>query len=93
MPKEITFEEIHHRKPKHDHFDAPNHRLPETGFLRLWQIIGGKGYPALIPISRSAFWKAVAEGRFPAPVHLGPRTSAWRVSDVRALIESESAHE
>ncbi len=63
------------------------HKLPETGYLRIWQIIGGKGHPAIVPISKSSLWKAVREGRFPAPVHLGPRTTAWRVQDIRQLIE------
>jgi len=28
-------------------------------------------------------------GRYPKPVKLGPRTTAWRVSDIRALIEGQ----
>ena len=27
-------------------------------------------------------------GRFPKPIKLGPRTTAWKVEDIRALIES-----
>lgn len=67
--------------------DHTKHRLPETGYLRLWQIIGGKDSPAIIPISRSAWWKGCKEGRFPAPIRLGPRTTAWRVQDIRTLLE------
>ncbi|MEE9913538.1 MAG: AlpA family phage regulatory protein [Deltaproteobacteria bacterium] len=65
--------------------------LPAEGYLRLWQIVGGKGNPPIIPISKSSLWKAVREGRFPAPVHLGPRTTAWRVRDIRKLIDGEAA--
>lgn len=65
--------------------------LPQTGYLRLSQIIGNpKGTPPtwpLIPISRSAWWAGVRTGRYPKPVRLGPRTTAWRVEDIRALIE------
>jgi len=66
-----------------------NH-LPETGFLRLPQIIGDPEakppIPALIPIGKSVWWEGVKSGRFPKPVKLGPRTTAWRVEDIRALI-------
>ena len=65
--------------------------LPTEGFLRLNQIIGNKNAPAIIPISRSNFLAGVKEGRFPKPVKLGKRTTAWRVSDIRKLIEGEVA--
>lgn len=67
-----------------------NH-LPETGYLRLPQIIGNPKteppIPPIIPISRSSWWAGVKSGRFPKPVKLGPRTTAWRVDDIRALID------
>lgn len=69
--------------------------LPSTGFLRLRQIIGDprRGVTGLIPISRSSWWAGVRSGRYPAPVRLGPRTTAWTVESVRALIERLSADE
>jgi prophage regulatory protein len=67
-----------------------NH-LPADGFLRLRQIVGDQKaippIPAIVPISRSAWWAGVKSGRYPAAVKLGPRTTAWRVTDIRALIE------
>lgn len=66
------------------------HRLPETGFLRLPQIIGDNKaqppVPAVVPVCKSTWWAGVKSGRFPSPVKLGPRTTAWRVEDIRALI-------
>jgi predicted DNA-binding transcriptional regulator AlpA len=64
------------------------YQLPESGFLRLPQIIGDikRGIPAVIPVSKSAWWEGCKTGRYPKPVKLGPRTTAWRVSDIRALI-------
>lgn len=66
------------------------HKLPETGFLRLPQIIGdpkaNPPIPALMPVCKSTWWAGVKAGRFPAPVKLGPRTTVWRVEDIRALI-------
>ena len=67
-------------------------QLPEAGYLRLKQIIGAPetrsspAVPAIIPVSKSTWWLGVKSGRFPKPVKLGPRTTAWRVEDIRQLI-------
>lgn len=58
--------------------------LPAEGFVRLPQVL------SVLPISKTSFWMGVKEGRFPKPVKLGPRTSAWRVEEIRALIENFS---
>jgi prophage regulatory protein len=65
------------------------HLLPETGYLRLAQIVGDKkaGLPAIIPISKSTWWAGVKSGRYPKPVKLSERCTAWRVEDIRILIE------
>lgn len=64
---------------------------PQTGFYRLPQIIGNpKTEPptqALIPVSKSTWWDGVKTGRFPKPVKLSARTTAWRVEDIHALID------
>jgi len=64
--------------------------LPETGFVRLPNIIGDSKnnppIPAIIPVSRSTWWAGVKSGRFPQPIKLGPRITAWRVEDIRELI-------
>ncbi|HSW71399.1 MAG TPA: AlpA family phage regulatory protein [Gammaproteobacteria bacterium] len=67
------------------------YQLPETGFLRLHQIIGNPKakppIPAIIPVSKSTWWEGVKSGRYPQPVRsLGKRITAWRVEDIRALI-------
>lgn len=66
--------------------------LPETGYVRLPQIIGNPKanppIPAIIPVSKSTWWNGVKEGRFPQSFKLGPRTTVWRVEDIRRLIES-----
>lgn len=70
---------------------ATQHRLPETGYVRLKQIIGNPKaappIPAIIPVSKSTWWAGVKLGRYPKACKLGPRTTAWRVEDIRALIE------
>lgn len=56
--------------------------IPSTGFLRLSQVL------ALIPVGRSSWWRGCKTGRYPKPVKLGPRTTAWKVEDIAALVES-----
>jgi prophage regulatory protein len=67
------------------------HQLPETGYLRLPQIIGHANasppIPPIIPVSKSTWWQGIRSGRFPKPVKLGPRITAWRVEDIRALLD------
>lgn len=69
-------------------------QLPETGFLRLPQIIGdpkaAPPIPPIIPVKKSCWWAGVKTGRFPKPVKLGSRVTAWRVEDIRTLIASVS---
>ena len=67
---------------------AQQHALPETGFVRLKQILAPYGP---IPVSKSTWWAGVKNGRFPKPVKLGPRTPAWRITDIRRLIENGAA--
>ena len=44
-----------------------------------------------VPISRSAWYQGVKTGKFPPPIKLGPKTSAWRESDVNRLIQDLAA--
>jgi len=60
-------------------------QLPTFGYVRLPQIL------AIYPVGKSTWWLGVKEGRFPKPVKLGPRTTAWRVEDIRALITKSDA--
>lgn len=65
--------------------------LPESGLVRLSQILGDKkrGIPPIVPVSRSSWWAGITTGRFPQPIKLGPRTTCWRVEDIRALLARE----
>jgi len=66
--------------------------LPAIGFLRLREILGDKKVkppiPPLLPICKSSWWDGVRTGKYPKPLKLGPRTTVWRVEDIRRLIES-----
>lgn len=62
-----------------------------AALLRLPQIIGkpatkrAPAIPPLIPVSKSTWWAGVRSGRFPAPVKIGKRCTAWRRVDVLRL--------
>lgn len=55
--------------------------LPETGFLRLPDVL------RLYPVSPATWWAGVKKGKLPKPVKLGPNTTAWRVEDIRELVQ------
>jgi predicted DNA-binding transcriptional regulator AlpA len=54
--------------------------IPEGGLIRLKAVLH------LLQISKSSFYVGIKAGRFPPPVHLGPRTSAWRRDDIMAIV-------
>lgn len=67
-------------------------QLPASGFLRIKQIVGdpkaNPPVPGIIPVSKSSWWSGVKSGLYPQPTRsLGKRITAWRVEDIRALIE------
>lgn len=57
-------------------------KLPDEGYVRLNQIL------QIIPVGKSTWWAKVKQGVYPQPVKLGERTTAWKVEDIRKLIES-----
>lgn len=65
--------------PQHDFALLPQH---DFALMRL---------PAVLekfPVSRSAWLDGVRSGIYPAPVKIGVRAVAWRLSDIRTLIAS-----
>jgi prophage regulatory protein len=61
--------------------------LQETGLIRLKEVL------RLIPVSRSTWLAGVKAGRFPMPIKLSLRTTAWRFADIRALINDDVQNE
>lgn len=59
--------------------------LDNAALLRLPQVLN------LIPVSRSAWWAGCKNGRYPKPVKIGPRTTAWRAEDIKVLLRKLSA--
>lgn len=62
-----------------------SNQLPQTGFVRLPQIL------AVYPIGRSTWWAGVKSGKYPQPVKISSRCTAWKAEDIRALIENQTA--
>jgi predicted DNA-binding transcriptional regulator AlpA len=60
-------------------------QLPQTGFVRLPAILFH------IPVGKSTWWEGVRTGRFPSPVKLGPKITAWRAEDIHELIKQLAA--
>lgn len=56
-------------------------------FMRLPQVL------AEIPVSKSTWWAGVRSGKFPKPIKLTARTSAWRRSDIDTLCAQLSGAE
>jgi prophage regulatory protein len=59
--------------------------IPETGFLRLPQVL------RVIPVGKTCWWEGVKAGRYPKPIKLSPRCTAWRAEDIRQLIQDLTA--
>jgi predicted DNA-binding transcriptional regulator AlpA len=59
--------------------------LPTTGYVRLPAVLN------VFPVSKSTWWAGCKSGRFPKPVKLGPNITAWRVEDIRALLQEVNA--
>ncbi|GHV53977.1 hypothetical protein FACS1894206_05780 [Deltaproteobacteria bacterium] len=61
--------------------------IPTSGFLRLPQVL------AIVPVSKSTWWEGCKSDRFPKPVKLTPRTTAWWAEDIAELVQRLGAHD
>lgn len=53
-------------------------------YLRASQIVG-----QILPISEATLWRWVRKGKFPKPLKLSERVTAWRAEDVRAWLDQQ----
>jgi len=60
-----------------------NNSEPER-FMRLPEVL------RIIPVCKSTWWAGIKAGRYPKGVRLSPRTTAWRISDIRKLVKELS---
>jgi prophage regulatory protein len=57
------------------------------GYIRLANLLN------LVPVGRSTLWQWVRDQKFPAPVKLSERITAWRVEDVRSWLAAQGQKE
>lgn len=60
-------------------------------YVRIGQLSSRPGHEGMLPVSAPTLWRWAREGTFPAPIKLGPQTTAWRVEDVEAWLKARSA--
>lgn len=72
--------------------NTSNTETKQLRFYRLRDIVGDrkKGISGIIPVSRSAWYAGIKDGRYPKPVKLSEQTSAWRSTDIDALVKKLS---
>jgi prophage regulatory protein len=64
-----------------------NKMVIKAGLIRLPQVL------ELIPVSKSTWWAGVASGRFPKAYKISPKCTAWKASEIYALIDQLSVEE
>ncbi len=66
--------------------------IPESGYVRVSQLLGcrRRGLVPILPISRSGLYAWIRQGRWPAPIRIGPKVIAWPAAQVRAALEEMS---
>ena len=73
------------------HFDLPQSDVAliffGSGFSYFFSSFFSGRFLKVFPIGKSTWWAKVKAGEYPQPVKLGPRTTAWRVEDIRQLLE------
>jgi predicted DNA-binding transcriptional regulator AlpA len=72
-------------KPQKQHKGVFMQTIPETGFLRLPQVL------EVIPVGKTCWWEGVKSGRYPKSVKLSARCTAWKAEDIHALIKRLSS--
>lgn len=72
------------------HFHQPlpkaNSSRVQPAFYRLHDVM------RITALSRSTVYRRIAEGRFPNPVHLGGRASAWPSAELQAWIDDPEGY-
>lgn len=67
--------------------------MPDSAFIREAQLVQSPKRPttpAPLPFSAPTLWRMVAAGKFPKPIKLGARITAWRVGEVRNWINTQT---
>ncbi len=57
------------------------YELPKEGYVRCTAVL------TVFPVGKTVWWEGVKSGRYPKPVKLSARCTAWKAEDIRELIE------
>ena len=63
--------------------------LPKEGFVREAQLVTTGDKVGPLPFSKSTLWRMVRNGKFPKPIKLGARVTAWRCEEVHEWIKAQ----
>lgn len=55
--------------------------LPDIAFLRLPEVL------KVYPVSKPTWYRGIASGKYPKPVVISANCVAWRVGDIKKLLE------
>lgn len=70
----------------HKALPTPNPSKAPPAFYRLRDVI------RISALSRSTIYRRISEGRFPGPIHLGGRVSAWPSAELQAWIDDPEGY-
>ena len=69
---------------------ADGNSAPTNRLIRINELASSKGQPGIVPISPATLWRWVKAGKFPAPIRLSDRVTAWESVKVNAWIEAQA---
>ncbi len=58
--------------------------------IRINELASHRGQRGVVPVSPATLWRWVKAGKFPAPIRLSDRVTAWEASKVNAWIQSQA---
>ena len=70
----------------HQTLPTPNRSKVPPAFYRLHDVV------RITALSRSTVYRRIEEGRFPAPIRLGGRASAWTSAELQAWIDDPEGY-
>lgn len=70
----------------HQSLPKPNPSKAPPAFYRLGDVT------RISALSRSTLYRRISEGRFPAPVRLGGRASAWSSTELQVWIDDPDGY-
>lgn len=59
--------------------------------IRINELASHKGQRGMLPVSPATLWRWVKADKFPKPIRLSNRVTAWEASKVNAWIQSQSS--